>query len=53
VTSARYGAGLERHHAECPPPDWQERFISGYVSAHAWEDFAESAPTYLHIVDTL
>jgi hypothetical protein len=48
-----YGACLERHHAEGPPPDWQERFVSGYASAHPWEDFAETWAHYLHIVDTL
>jgi hypothetical protein len=48
-----YGACLERHHSEGPPPDWQERFVSGYASAHPWEDFAETWAHYLHIVDTL
>jgi hypothetical protein len=48
-----YGACLEAHHAEGPPPDWQERFVSGYASAHPWEDFAETWAHYLHIVDTL
>lgn len=48
-----YGAALQAHHAEGPPPDWQERFVSGYASAHPWEDFAETFAHYLHIVDTL
>jgi hypothetical protein len=48
-----YGACLDRHHTEGPPPDWQERFVSGYGSAHPWEDFAETWSHYLHIVDTL
>jgi hypothetical protein len=48
-----YGACLEAHHAGGPPPDWQERFVSGYASAHPWEDFAETWAHYLHIVDTL
>ena len=48
-----YGACLQAHHAEGPPPDWQERFVSGYASAHPWEDFAETWAHYLHIVDTL
>jgi hypothetical protein len=48
-----YGACLERHHSEGPPPDWQERFVSAYASAHPWEDFAETWAHYLHIVDTL
>ena len=48
-----YGVCLERHHAKGAPPDWQERFVSSYASAHPWEDFAESWAHYLHIVDTL
>jgi hypothetical protein len=48
-----YGACLEAHHAEGPPADWQERFVSAYASAHPWEDFAETWAHYLHIVDTL
>jgi hypothetical protein len=48
-----YGACLQRHHAEGPPPDWQEGFVSGYATAHPWEDFAETWAHYLHIVDTL
>jgi hypothetical protein len=48
-----YGDCLARHHAEGPPSDWQERFVSSYASAHPWEDFAETWAHYLHIVDTL
>lgn len=48
-----YGAGLERHHAAGPPPDWPQRYVSAYASAHPWEDWAESWAHYLHIVDTL
>lgn len=48
-----YGAALQRHYAEGPPPDWQERYVSSYASAHSWEDFAETWAHYLHIVDTL
>jgi hypothetical protein len=48
-----YGACLQVHHAEGPPLDWRERFVSGYASAHPWEDFAETWAHYLHIVDTL
>jgi hypothetical protein len=28
-----YGACLQSHHAEGPPADWQQRFVSGYASA--------------------
>ena len=45
--------GLQAHHAEGPPPDWQEHFVSAYATAHPWEDFAETWAHYLHIVDTL
>jgi hypothetical protein len=48
-----YGARLEAHHALGAPPDWQERFVSSYASAHPWEDFAETWAHYLHMVDTL
>jgi hypothetical protein len=48
-----YGHSLERHHADGPPPDWQEQFVSAYASAHPWEDFAETWAHYMHIVDTL
>jgi hypothetical protein len=48
-----YGASLARHYANGPPADWRQRFVSGYASAHPWEDFAETWAHYLHIVDTL
>ena len=48
-----YGASLERHHANGPPADWQERFVSAYASAHPWEDWAETWAHYLHVIDTL
>jgi hypothetical protein len=48
-----YGASLARHYADGPPADWRQRFVSGYASAHPWEDFAETWAHYLHIVDTL
>lgn len=48
-----YGRALEAHYASGPPPDWPERHVSAYASAHPWEDFAETWAHYLHIVDTL
>jgi hypothetical protein len=48
-----YEASLRRHYGEGPPADWQQRFVSGYASAHPWEDFAETWAHYLHILDTL
>jgi hypothetical protein len=50
---ADYGEALTRHYEAGPPPDWAERHISTYATAHPWEDFAETWAHYLHIVDTL
>jgi hypothetical protein len=48
-----YGAALQRHYANGAPPDWNQRFVSAYASAHPWEDWAETWAHYLHLVDTL
>ena len=48
-----YGAALQQHYQHGAPADWQERFVSAYSSAHAWEDWAETWAHYLHVVDTL
>ncbi|MEX1297715.1 MAG: putative zinc-binding peptidase [Desulfotignum sp.] len=48
-----YSQALERHYQDGPPPDWQERFVSGYAASHPWEDWAETWAHYLHIMDTL
>ena len=48
-----YGAALERHHAQGPPPDWAQRHVSAYASSHPWEDWAETWAHYLHMVDAL
>lgn len=48
-----YAAALKRNYDEGPPPDWAERHISSYASAHPWEDWAESWAHYLHVVDSL
>jgi hypothetical protein len=50
---ADYAAAIERHHAQGPPADWPQRFVSAYASAHPWEDWAETWAHYLHISDTL
>jgi hypothetical protein len=50
---ADYGEALKKHHADGPPADWQERFISAYASSHPWEDWAETWAHYLHVTDTL
>lgn len=48
-----YGEALKAHYAQGPPPDWQQRFVSSYSSAHPWEDWAETWAHYLHMTDTL
>ncbi len=51
--SQDYGEALARYYRDGPEPDWQERAVSAYATAHPWEDFAESFAHYLHIMDTL
>ena len=50
---ADYEVALERHYADGPPADWQERYVSAYATMHPWEDWAETFAHYLHITDTL
>lgn len=50
---ADYATALATHYAEGPSADWRQDFVSGYASAHPWEDFAETWAHYMHIVDTL
>jgi len=50
---AEYGETLNRYYNNGPAPDWQQKFISAYASAHPWEDWAETWAHYLHMVDTL
>ncbi|QJR13042.1 hypothetical protein DSM104443_04136 [Usitatibacter rugosus] len=50
---ADYGAALQNHYANGPPPDWRQRFISSYAASHPWEDWAESWAHYLHLRSTL
>ncbi len=47
-----YASALQRHYSEGPPPDWRDRYVSAYASAHPWEDWAETWAHYLHISDT-
>ncbi len=44
-----YQAGLDRHYAEGPPPDWTLSHVSEYATMHPWEDWAETFAHYLHI----
>ena len=48
-----YGPALRRYYAEGPDPDWSERYLGPYASAHPHEDFAETFAHYLHIIDAL
>ena len=48
-----YKEALARYYATGPAPDWSERFVTAYASAHPWEDFAETWAHYFHMVDTL
>lgn len=48
-----YGEALERHYADGPPVDWEDRYVSAYATMHPWEDWAETFAHYLHITDTL
>jgi hypothetical protein len=48
-----YGAALQSYHGQGAPPDWQNRLISAYASAHPWEDWAETWAHYLHMADTI
>ncbi len=48
-----YAEALQRHYAQGPPPDWQERHVSAYAASHPWEDWAETWAHYLNMIDTL
>jgi hypothetical protein len=48
-----YAAALDRHYANGPAPDWQDRHITPYAASHPWEDWAETWAHYLHMADTL
>ena len=48
-----YAPALQMHYANGAVPDWQERFVTAYASAHPWEDWAETWAHYLHMTDTL
>lgn len=46
-----YQAALQRHYQDGPPPDWKERYLTTYASAHPHEDWAETAAHLLHLTD--
>jgi len=47
--TAPYDQALQAYYQNGPPQGWEERFISGYASAHPAEDWAECWAHYLHI----
>ena len=47
--SLDYDAALQSYYQNGPQLGWEERFISGYASAHPAEDWAECWAHYLHI----
>jgi hypothetical protein len=49
---ADYGAALQQHYNQGPPPDWAQRLVSSYASMHPWEDWAETWAHYLHMADS-
>jgi len=50
---AEYDQALQGYYKSGAPADWPEHFITGYATAHPWEDFAETWAHYFHMVDTL
>jgi hypothetical protein len=51
--SERYDEALQNYYRDGPRPGWEDRFISGYASAHPAEDWAECWAHYLHICAVL
>lgn len=51
--TADYAAALERYYEQGAPSDWATRHVSMYASAHPWEDWAETAAHYFHLIDTI
>ncbi len=49
--TVNYGEALQKYYQQGPPPDWRERFVSAYASAHPWEDWAETWAHCFHIID--
>jgi len=50
---ADYAQALQAHYANGAPPDWPDRHVSAYASAHPYEDWAETWAHYLHMIDAL
>ena len=48
---ANYMDALRVHYEQGPRPDWADRCVTSYASAHPWEDWAETWAHYLHMAD--
>ena len=48
-----YPAALARYYASSPVTTWPTTHITGYATAHPWEDWAETWAQYLQIIDGL
>ncbi len=48
-----YGTALANYYSQGGATDWQGAYVSGYATAHPWEDWAETWAHYLHMVDLL
>jgi hypothetical protein len=48
-----YAEALHNYYQNGPAPDWPQRFVTAYASAHPWEDWAETWAHYLHMMDSL
>lgn len=48
---ADYTAALQHYYHYGSPPDWRQRFMTSYASAHPHEDWAETAAHLLHLTD--
>tara|TARA_B100000678_G_scaffold287690_2_gene294749 strand:- start:1927 stop:2892 length:966 start_codon:yes stop_codon:yes gene_type:complete len=46
-----YPAALQRYYHDGAPPDWGQRFLTAYASAHPHEDWAETAAHLFHLAD--
>jgi hypothetical protein len=46
-----YANSLRQHYENGPAPDWANRCVTSYASAHPWEDWAETWAHYLHMAD--
>ncbi len=48
-----YSDVMQGYYMNGPVANWQTNWISGYASAHSWEDWAETWAHYLHMIDSM